>query len=373
MAHEMHMVAFNVPWPADYGGVIDIFYRLKALHDAGIGVHLHCFTYGRQEAPQLEELCRSVTYYRRDMSPLLHLSRRPFIVASRDNAQLRQRLKTDRLPVLLEGTHCCALLQDDDFRRDRCVIVRAHNVEADYYSMLAKAVHNPFRKAYLAIDAAKLRRYEGILKDADAVMAVSEADGDSLLSAGCRNVHVVPCGHPYREVVSALGRGDYALYHGNLSVPENEAGAMELINNVFSGSHHRLVIAGHAPTKRLCSVASRYPNVTIVNSPDDVAMARLISEAQVNVLVTNQPTGLKLKLLYSLFAGRHCVVNSNMLSGTSLGSLCTVADGAEVLREAIDNLMNVDFGPEHLERRTRALQPYVTANAIKPLLDILSR
>jgi hypothetical protein len=371
MAHELHMVAFNVPWPADYGGVIDMYYRLKALHESGVGVHLHCFTYGRAAAPQLEALCQSVSYYQRDMSPLLHLSRRPFIVASRNNTHLRQRLMADRLPLLLEGVHCCAMLEDRELCSGRKVIVRAHNVESDYYSMLAAAEKKLFRKAYLALDAAKLRRYEGILRDADAVMAVSEADRDSLIIGGCRNVHVVPCGHPYHEIVSLLGRGDYALFHGNLSVPENEAGAIDLIDNVFKGFRHRLVIAGHAPTKRLRAAAARCPNVTLVDSPDDATMARLIAEAQVNVLVTGQPTGLKLKLLYSLFAGRHCVVNSNMLSGTSLGQLCTIADGAEAMREAIDNRMEADFGPEHLERRTKELQPYITSNAIRPLLDFL--
>ena len=31
MEKHLHIVAFNVPLPANYGGVIDVFYRLKAL------------------------------------------------------------------------------------------------------------------------------------------------------------------------------------------------------------------------------------------------------------------------------------------------------------------------------------------------------
>ena len=101
-------------------------------------------------------------------------------------------------------------------------------------------------------------------------------------------------------------------------------------------------------------------------------MARLIADAQVNVLITAQPTGLKLKLLYALFAGRHCIVNSNMIVGSSLGSLCTIADDAEALRKAVDGIMDIDFGPEQLKRRSEELQPYITSNAIKPLLDIIA-
>ena len=28
---HLHIVSFNVPWPADYGGVIDVYYRIKAV------------------------------------------------------------------------------------------------------------------------------------------------------------------------------------------------------------------------------------------------------------------------------------------------------------------------------------------------------
>jgi hypothetical protein len=29
---RLHIISFNVPYPTDYGRVIDVFYRLKALH-----------------------------------------------------------------------------------------------------------------------------------------------------------------------------------------------------------------------------------------------------------------------------------------------------------------------------------------------------
>ena len=50
---HLHIVSFDVPWPANYGGVIDVFYKVKALADLGIRLHLHCFEYGRGEAPEL--------------------------------------------------------------------------------------------------------------------------------------------------------------------------------------------------------------------------------------------------------------------------------------------------------------------------------
>ncbi len=32
---HLHVIAFNVPYPADYGGVIDIFYKIKIPETGG--------------------------------------------------------------------------------------------------------------------------------------------------------------------------------------------------------------------------------------------------------------------------------------------------------------------------------------------------
>jgi hypothetical protein len=39
----LHVVAFNVPYPPDYGGIIDIYYKLKALSADGTRIILHAF------------------------------------------------------------------------------------------------------------------------------------------------------------------------------------------------------------------------------------------------------------------------------------------------------------------------------------------
>ena len=29
---HLHIVTLDTPWPVNYGGVVDLFYKLKALH-----------------------------------------------------------------------------------------------------------------------------------------------------------------------------------------------------------------------------------------------------------------------------------------------------------------------------------------------------
>jgi len=54
-------------------------------------------------------------------------------------------------------------------------------------------------------------------------------------------------------------------------------------------------------------------------------MNDLIRNAHLNVLYTTQSTGLKLKLIYSIFLGRFILVNNLMVENTDLAPVCEIA------------------------------------------------
>ena len=62
---HLHIVCLDIPYPADYGGVFDLFYKITALHKHGIKIHLHCFEYGRGKQDELNKYCEEVNYYKR--------------------------------------------------------------------------------------------------------------------------------------------------------------------------------------------------------------------------------------------------------------------------------------------------------------------
>lgn len=371
MKPQLHIVSFNVPWPADYGGVIDVYNRLRALREAGVGMVLHCFEYGRQPAPELDSLCAEVHYYHRSRSPLLQLRPTPFIVASRPASALKARLGQDRLPVLLEGLHCSSLLLDSDLCRGRRTLLRAHNVEADYYRRLARSERPSPHRAYLALEASKLRRYEPpTLRRADTILAISAADRDAIAALGCPDVRLMPAALPCPDVTAQPGSGSYALFHGNLEVAENHTVALELVR-ALGGSGVPLVVAGHNPPPHLRREAARHANVTLTADPSDAQMSRLIADAHVCLMFTHQPTGLKLKLLRSLAEGRHIVANPDMLHGTGLDALCTVVGHPGEAAAAVRALLPRPFTAAALARRRDALAPFAPSNAILPLLSLL--
>lgn len=346
---HLHIISFDVPYPANYGGVIDVFYRIKALTDSGIKVHLHCYEYGRGRQIALERLCYEVLYYKRDTSFARQLSLMPYIVTSRSSEELAKQLQKDNYPILCEGLHTTAILNDNRLK-DRVIFVRAHNVEHDYYRALGKSERSLWKRIFYLAESVKLRHYEPVLAKAKEIFAIAQQDFDYFSKRYGKTV-LLPGFNAQDSVCSESGRGDYVLYHGNLSVRENADAAEWLIENVFSELEIPCVIAGLNPSEKLQKLASEYPNITLTANPDDAEMIDLLRQAQINILVTNQPTGLKLKLLNALYNGRFCLVNSDMLKGTALQPLCIVKDEPEEIIAEIKRLMDEDFTEDDIEER----------------------
>ena len=362
--NHLHIIAFDVPYPANYGGVIDVFYRVKAISEAGVKVHLHCFEYGRGEQEILNR-CHEVKYYKRDTSFGKQLSLTPFIVNSRKSEALVLDLLKDDYPILCEGLHTTAVLLDKRLR-NRKVFVRAHNVEHDYYNGLAEVERCGWKRLFYHVEAWKLGRYEPVLKNAAGIFAISQKDAD-YFKQYYNNVTLVPGFSATDSVCSETGRGEYVLYHGNLSVRENEDAAKWLIENVFAELDLHCIVSGLNPSDKLKKLVDTYTNVTLVSNPDDAEMIDLLRQAQVNILVTNQPTGLKLKLLNALYNGRFCLVNSDMVKGTSLDTLCVVADEPKQIIAEIKRLMEEDFTEDDIEERDAQMRQLYDneANALK--------
>ncbi len=372
---HLHIVAFNIPYPANYGGVIDVFYKLKALYKAGIKIHLHCYQYDRTEAQELNEFCESVNYYPRKTGFASQLSLMPYIVESRQSDLLLKNLLSDKYPILFEGLHSCYYLNHKSLQ-GRNLIYRESNIEHDYYLNLFKSEKNIGRKAFFLIESMKLRVFQKQLKCATKMLVVSQTDRDYLAQQfPDKEVIYLPSFHGNNEVRSMPGKGDYVLYHGNLSVGENAVAAEYLVKEVFDNLNVPLKIAGLNPSEALKKLVARYQNIELIPNPTKEEMESLIRNAQINVLVTFQATGLKLKLLNTLYNGRWMLVNQEMLAGTGLESLCEIADDATEMKKKITSLFNTEFDQNQLVARTEILQKRFSdaANAKKLINEVFDK
>ncbi len=353
---HLHIVSFDIPYPANYGGVIDVFYKLKALYAKGVKITLHCYEYpGRDRTEELNKYCEKVYYYPRLVGLGSAISIKPYIVTSRRSEELMQNLLKDDAPILFEGLHSCYHI-DDRRIKDRLKIYRESNIEHRYYYNLFKVDKKVVKKLYFFVESLKLRLYQKILKHSDLMLVVSREDTDYLKEHfPDKKVNYLPSFHANDKIESMIGSGDYALYNGNIEVPENAHAVQWLINEVFATTDIKLKVAGMNPPEYIRKLASEYPNVEIIANPDDKKMFDLIKNAQVNILVTFQATGLKLKLLNTLYNGRYCLVNDKMLNGTGLEELCEIGNTPEELRKKLPELFKVEFDKNQIDLRNNIL------------------
>jgi hypothetical protein len=368
---RIHIISFDVPYPPDYGGAIDVFYKIKALHAEGVKIHLHCFEYGRGEKKELEKYCEKIFYYKRKVSKHLLFNSLPYIVASRSSEELVKNLLKDDVPILFEGLHCCFHLNDARLK-NRKKIVRMHNIEHYYYANLALVEKSYFRKKYFESEAKKLETFESLLNQADAIAAISPADA-KYLATKYKNVSNIMAFHPHEAITIKEGRGDFALYHGSLAVGENNKAAIYLANEIFNDTSTQLIIAGNGASDELKGAIKNKKNIELKENISVEEIYSLIQNAQINILPTFQATGIKLKLLSALFIGRHCVVNSLMVSNTGLEPLCHIADSPVEMKKKVSELISAPFNLEDKRKRVLVLEEKFSneINARK-LLDLFN-
>jgi hypothetical protein len=352
----INIIAFDIPYPASYGGSMDIFYKLKTLHEKGINLILHCFKYNKPEQAELEKYCEQVFYYRRKKGAPYLISPLPYIVSTRKNGALLKNLQTNKFPILFEGLHTCAFLAAPELKH-RIKIVRTHNIEHHYYKGLQRSSGNMLKKIYYGIESRKLKRFETMLKHATHIAAISPNDFE-YFSERLKSVSFIPAFHPFSSPQIKPGKGEYFLYHGNLSVEENDRAAGFLLNKVFNKSDAKLIIAGKNPGKQLLEKITRLSNVKVEPDPTEKRMTELLQNAQACVLPTFQGTGLKLKLLISLFSSRFVIANKTMVGNTGLENLCEIANSAEEIIAAVNKISKSEFTSEEVKKRSEYLKQF---------------
>jgi hypothetical protein len=358
---KMNVISFNVPYPADYGGVIDVFYKIKSLCEIGVEVILHTFEYGRPHADELNRYCSEVHYYRRTTGWKSQLTLLPYIVKSRADKLLLSNLLKNDCPILFEGLHSCFYLDKPELK-DRLKIVRMHNIEHNYYAALAKTSSRFFDKLFFCVEAFRLKLFQSVLKHADVILPLSEHETDYFnRKFGSEKTLFVPIFHQNGKI-NIRGKIDrpYLIFHGDLSVPENINAAIYLIDNVAKQDKSlELVIAGRHPDSKLMEKAREYANITVVANPGNAAMQKLIHDASINILYVEHAAGVKLKLLQSLYNGRFCMANAALTEGSMLENLCIMMPQDKTrLLEAVHRYYTKDFSAAEIEEREITLEKF---------------
>ena len=347
MPQRLHIVCLDEPDPPNYGGAIDMYFKIVALHNIGVRIVLHVFHYktGRG-VDSLKEYCDEIYIYARKNFVTSAISL-PFIIGSRINRVLISRLNADDGPILLEGIHCAGIISS--LHNKGRVVLRLHNDEARYYSELSKTEPSSFKKIYLKRESALLQKFQNSLPpDLIAAFISNDDKQDFQIRYGLTNAAFIPCFHPWENTASTVssvhddGRR-FCLYHGNMAVSENEEAARWLVLNVFRYLNLPLVIAGKSISTKLKAAVTGIANVRLVNEPTNEELEELVGHAHINVLPSMNATGVKLKLLHALFSGKFCITNPAGIKGSGFNRGVLIADQPMAWMNTIQKLMVLEF------------------------------
>ena len=367
----IHIISFDVPYPADYGGVIDVYYRIKALYELGFKIHLHCFQYGRSKSNKLDEICEKVTYYPRKRQLIDFFNLRPFIVQTRNSNTLKLNLLKDSIPILMEGLHSTSILENNSFN-DRITIVRTHNIEHDYYNGLSKTTKWK-DSVYFKLETFKLKRYESILKKASAILAIQEEDKSHFKKINS-NTFLLPICNKENQYLEQKETLPYLLFQGNLSVKENQEAILWLIENVYNKleSKPRFIVAGKNPSTELKNNIEKH-DIELVSNPTQPKMDELIQEARIHLLFSHQATGAKLKVINALQSNGHVILNPTLIKGTDLSFLCNTCSKPKEFKEVIAKLIKEELSEANYLKRKDYFKKHLNAtNNCKIIEEIIT-
>lgn len=271
----------------------------------------------------------------------------------------------------MEGVHCTYLLSDKRFNDRKC-FVRLHNVEHIYYRHLFDYTLAPFKKLYFLTESLLLKNYEKNIASKATFLTVIQKDAEVYEKLGSDQISFLPLFLPEWKVKMTEGKGCFCLYHGDLSVAENEKAATWLVQYVFNDLKIPFVIAGKNPSGKLTRSLHQNNSACLIGNPDEKEMQDLIEKAHINIIPSYNATGIKLKLINALFNGRHCVVNKPTIEGSGLEKACHLATDAASFKSVITRLYGQPFTFGDVELRQRLLdQMFDNDKNAKQLMQLI--
>lgn len=363
MNKQIHIVSFDVPFPPDYGGVLDVYLRAKGLKKLGYFVILHCYEYGRGRNHDFSEIADEIHYYERKTGLKSLFSKLPYIVKSRNSETLLKRLIQDENPILLEGQHS-TFWANELSKNNRKVAIRMHNVEWKYYGDLAKNAKTYSERMYFGWEARKLKKQELQLKKIP-LLCISENDLFYYQNLGFHAIYLPVTIDADLILKPTEAKNPFALYHGNLSVSENEEAIDKLIaENRQSKLTIPVVIAGKNPSPILVKKIQKQGWECIAN-PSDSELNKLMSSCSLHLLIGFKSAGIKLKVIRALLTGKPCIATQEMVGNGTLEKHCEIWDPTLPLTEKINHVLGTN------QESTNRLEELEAEFGIEKLKNVL--
>ncbi|HWR82560.1 MAG TPA: glycosyltransferase [Candidatus Deferrimicrobium sp.] len=236
------------------------------------------------------------------------ISSYPYVVTSHYTNAFRQQLQrlisSDRFDVIVcEWTPYALFLRE--VHGIKKVIV-AHNIESSIWKRYEEFEANPFRRAYITIQRAKVERFEQrCFAWADGATAVCETEAEQIRGFGVPySVEVVANGVDLEYFVPSQTEVDphEIVFTGSMDWRPNQDAVSFFVHKIFPEIRARVfqatfTVVGRNPTAAITALRS-LPGITVTGTVDDVRP--YLARAAVCVVPLRIGGGSRLKVLEAL-------------------------------------------------------------------------
>lgn len=321
---KMLVVCSDFPYPADHGGRVDTWGRIKVLAELGWKIHL--LVCGKQ-MPSKEDMDTVYNYVeeitlcdrRSKLADLLHVI--PMQVQSRSELS-NVELAGDYDYVLLEGDYVYPVLQNPKIKHDT-VILRVHNDEAVYFKALANSTKNVVHKMYYHMESRKFTILQKkMLEKVDKYLFISSKEFESFRKQhpAAKSLFLPP---PVTKVNFEASdfRSKHVVFIGSLFMPNNREAIQWYLEHIhplmLKEPDYKFIIAGNSRKQSLSWLESyNLKNVIVHDTPK--SLDEIYRSGYLFVNPMQNGAGVKLKTIEAIQNGLPVISTSIGYEGTGL-------------------------------------------------------
>lgn len=346
--------------PANTGGRIVVYNKIKYLHELGHRIYLFCITDSDVESSiQTNEICLIVeechNYNRNSykLNNVLHALSLPYATASRTNSELIKDLQAliSREQIDLIDVEFPQMAQNviksSVSKKIKCVLSE-HNIEYRSMHSIALTMQNPIQKAVYLLDSRRLRSYEEKLIRSNRFDGYTFVSSDDMkfFQREHRNLqekcHLVPIGaEDHRMDVSDNPRNIVIV--GKMSYKPNVEGVLWFYNNAWPFIRKKcpktnVYIVGKDPDQSLLDIND--DRVKVTGTVDSVEP--YYKDSCVAVIPIFAGGGVKTKLIEASSHRMPIVCTPQSTTGTEFAHLkqCFISKDPEEFSDYIIEAIN---------------------------------
>ncbi len=365
-----------IPYPPDAGPKVKTWHVIRYLVEQGHQVILASFIRPEEEQylPEVRKICDQVYPVPIRRSRLAdvgywlrsNLTNRPFLVERDDSRKMRQIVSqlvssenidvihADQLTMAQFAMPSTPGMRDNNWPT---TVFDAHNA---VWTIVARVKDNAswFLKPVLALEANRIRRYEGkIVQMFDHILAVTDLDREALLEAVPQhltgedqrgNITVIPIAVDTQQLqpTHRLKGSTNIFTMGTLHYPPNADGIRWFANDVFPKIQEKipsvsLTIVGKNPPADFLQLAAEHPESIQVTGyvPE---LTPHMEKAALMVVPVRAGGGMRVRILEGFARAMPLVTTTIGLEGIDAkpGIEVLVEDTAEAFAEAVIEVIN---------------------------------